>query len=165
MELPWRRWVYSQTMSRRDVRGGGAALRRTVSILGSAIFFVVAPGTVAGLIPWWISGWRVREPLIGSWPLPAIGVALVIAGLPVLLDSFGRFAWQGLGTPAPIFPTQHLVAGRLYRHVRNPMYVAVVCVILGQGLWFGIVGLLEYGLVVWLLFHLFCHSLRRAEIA
>lgn len=82
-------------------------------------------------------------------------MVLVIAGVPVLLESFARFAWQGLGTPAPVFPTRDLIVHGFYRYVRNPMYAAVVSVILGQGLWFGSVGLLEYGLVVWLLFHLF----------
>jgi protein-S-isoprenylcysteine O-methyltransferase Ste14 len=62
---------------------------------------------------------------------------------------------QGVGTPAPIFPTRHLVVTGLYRYVRNPMYVAVVSTILGQGLVLGNVTLLEYGGVVWLLFHLF----------
>ena len=52
----------------------------------------------------------------------------------MLLDSFARFALQGLGMPAPIFPTQHLVVSGLFRHVRNPMYVAVLSLILGQGI-------------------------------
>ncbi|MBZ5624714.1 MAG: hypothetical protein LAQ69_39345 [Acidobacteriia bacterium] len=69
-----------------------------------------------------------------------------------LLDSFVRFALQGLGTPAPVFPTLHLVVTGLYRYVRNPMYVAVVMAILGQGLILGNVTLLEYGGLVWLLF-------------
>jgi protein-S-isoprenylcysteine O-methyltransferase Ste14 len=75
-------------------------------------------------------------------------VLLIAAGLPVLLDSFARFALQGLGTPAPVFPTQHLVVSGLFRYVRNPMYVAVEGLILGQGLLFGSVGVLEYGIAV-----------------
>jgi Phospholipid methyltransferase len=73
----------------------------------------------------------------------------------VLLDSFARFALQGLGTPAPISPTRHLVVTGLYRHVRNPMYVSVVSLIVGQGLLFGNLRVLEYGFAVWLAFHLF----------
>jgi len=82
------------------------------------------------------------------WELPGwlVGVLLTAAGLPALLDSFARFALQGLGTPAPILPTRHLVVSGLFRHVRNPMYVAVVSVILGQGLFFGSVRVLEYGI-------------------
>ena len=80
---------------------------------------------------------------------------LITVGVIGLLDSFVRFAVQGVGTPAPVFPTRHLVVTGLYRYVRNPMYVAVVSTILGQGLILGNVTLLEYGGLVWLLFHLF----------
>ena len=52
--------------------------------------------------------------------------------MPLLLHSFGRFVLEGLGTPAPVAPTEHLVVGGLYRYVRNPMYLAVVATILGQ---------------------------------
>ena len=80
---------------------------------------------------------------------------MVAAGLPVLLDSFARFALQGLGTPAPIFPTRHLVVSGLFRYVRNPMYVAVLSLILGQGLLFASIRVLEYGIAVWVGFFLF----------
>ena len=83
------------------------------------------------------------------------GGILITLGAAGLLDSFSRFAVQGLGTPAPVFPTRHLVVTGLYRYVRNPMYVAVVSAILGQALIFGNVMLLEYGAIVWLLFHIF----------
>src|SRR5262245_65896516 len=73
---------------------------------------------------------------------------LIAAGLPGLIDSFARFALQGLGTPAPIAPPQDLVVTGLYRYVRNPIYVAVVAVILGQGILFGDWRLLVYGGVV-----------------
>jgi protein-S-isoprenylcysteine O-methyltransferase Ste14 len=78
-----------------------------------------------------------------------------VAGLPILLDSFARFALQGLGTPAPVMPPKHLVVTGLYRHVRNPMYVAVTALIVGQGLLFGSVAVLEYGAIVWAGFFLF----------
>ncbi|MGA8876004.1 MAG: methyltransferase [Candidatus Korobacteraceae bacterium] len=70
-------------------------------------------------------------------------------GLPVLLDSFARFRDPG-ATPAPVASPQHLVVTGLYRYVRNPMYVAVLSLIFGQGLLFGSGRLLEYGLIVWL---------------
>jgi protein-S-isoprenylcysteine O-methyltransferase Ste14 len=78
-----------------------------------------------------------------------------VLGVIGVLDSFVRFALQGLGTPAPVFPTRHLVVTGLYRYVRNPMYVAVAIAIFGQGLILGSVALLEYGGLVWLMFHLF----------
>ncbi len=130
-------------------------MRRVFAVLGSALFFVVAPVTVAGLVPWWISRWRFEAPLMRRLPLRVLGALLVVAGALILLDSFARFALQGLGTPAPVFPTRHLVVTGLYRYIRNPMYVAVVAVIGGQGLILGNVRLLEYGALVWLGFHLF----------
>jgi protein-S-isoprenylcysteine O-methyltransferase Ste14 len=91
----------------------------------------------------------------GLFLLRIAGVALILAGLPVLLDSFARFAIQGLGTPAPVFPTKHLVVTGWYRYVRNPMYVAVVSIIVGQALLFGNVHVLEYGAAAWLVTHFF----------
>ena len=130
-------------------------MRRWSALAGSAIFLVIAPGTVAVYVPWAISRWQVRPPFLGFVPFRWLGVALIAAGLPVLLDSFVRFAVRGLGTPAPVAPPQHLVISGLYRYVRNPMYVAVVAMILGQGLLFGNVRVIEYGLTVWLAMHLF----------
>jgi protein-S-isoprenylcysteine O-methyltransferase Ste14 len=130
-------------------------MRKVLAIVGSAVFLVIAPGFVAGLVPRWISRWRLEAPFFGMPLFRFAGGILVTLGVIGLLDSFVRFAVQGVGTPAPVFPTRHLVVTGLYRHVRNPMYVAVVSTILGQGLILGNVTLLEYGGLVWLLFHLF----------
>lgn len=130
-------------------------MRRAFAIMGSAVFLVLAPGIVAGYLPWRICRWRLGSPLLGISGFRLIGGLLVAIGLPILLDSFARFALQGMGTPAPVFPTRHLVVTGLYRYVRNPMYVAVVSLILGQGFLFASVRVLEYGIVVWVIFHLF----------
>jgi protein-S-isoprenylcysteine O-methyltransferase Ste14 len=128
--------------------------RRILAIVGSAIFLVLAPGMLAGVVPWWISHWRVEAALLGLPVLRFAGGVLLVLGAVGVLDSFGRFAIQGIGTPAPVFPTRHLVVTGLYRYVRNPIYVAVVSTILGQGLILGNVRLLEYGGLLWLFFHL-----------
>ncbi|QEE30733.1 isoprenylcysteine carboxylmethyltransferase family protein [Terriglobus albidus] len=130
-------------------------MRQIFAIVGSAIFLVIAPGTIAGYIPWRICRWQVQAPLAGIFAFRILGLLLMVAGLPVLLDSFARFAIQGFGTPAPVFPTRQLVVSGLYRYVRNPMYVAVVSLILGQGLFFGDLRVLEYGIAIWVAFHLF----------
>jgi protein-S-isoprenylcysteine O-methyltransferase Ste14 len=127
-------------------------MRRAFAILGSGIFLVLAPGTVAGLVPWWISGWRFE---FHSLPMEIAGALLIALGGLGLLDSFIRFAMKGLGTPAPVFPTKHLVVTGLYRYVRNPMYVAVAALIFGQALIFANLRLFEYGALIWLAFHLF----------
>jgi protein-S-isoprenylcysteine O-methyltransferase Ste14 len=120
-------------------------LDRTRTAVGSAIFFVVAPGVVAGFVPWWLTGWRFAP----FWmPLRILGAVLTIAGGLVLVSAFARFVMEGIGTPAPVAPTQHLVVGGLYRYVRNPMYIAVVTAIVGQALLFGQLGLLVYAAVM-----------------
>ena len=110
------------------------ASSRVRSALGSGLFLVVAPGVVAGLIPWWLTGWEAGT----TWPpLQLLGALLLVAGVIVLLDAFVRFVVEGIGTPAPVAPTQRLVVGGLYRHVRNPMYLAVGATIVGQALLLG----------------------------
>ncbi len=106
-------------------------------------------------MPWWISGWRLQSAFLGLQFLRFVGGILITLGTAGLLDSFRRFAVEGLGTPAPVFPTRHLVVSGLYRYVRNPMYLAVVSVIVGQALLFGNAMLFEYAALVWLLFHFF----------
>jgi protein-S-isoprenylcysteine O-methyltransferase Ste14 len=127
---------------------------RFFAVLGSAIFFVLAPGIVAGFVPWWIAA-RGKQAAALEWSAPAVGVVLIAAGAAILLDSFIRFAFQGLGTPATIFPTRHLVITGWYRYVRNPMYVAGITVIIGQSLLLGSWSVLGYDALVWLGSHLF----------
>lgn len=138
-----------------DRRKADYRIRRVFAILGTAAFLVLAPGTVAGLVPWWISHWRLRPPFLGFTPFRAIGPLLIAAGIAVLLESFTRFALQGIGTPAPVFPTRYLVVQGPYRYVRNPMYVAVMSVIFGQALLLGDAHLLVYAVFPWLAAHIF----------
>ena len=130
-------------------------MRKFWAIIGSAVFLVIATGFFAGLVPWWISHWRIEAPFFGMRLFRFIGALFVTLGAVGLLDSFVRFALQGVGTPAPVFPTRHLVTTGLYRYVRNPMYATVVMTILGQSLILGNLRLLDYGVVVWLPAHLF----------
>jgi protein-S-isoprenylcysteine O-methyltransferase Ste14 len=123
----------------------------TTAAVGSAVFFVVASGIVAGLVPWLINGgWDVR------WPLSAFGVTIVALGggllavaVVVLIRNFVRFVVEGRGTPSPVLQTERLVVGGDYRFVRNPMYLAVIAAILGQAMIFGSLDLLLYALAVW----------------
>ena len=117
----------------------------------TVVFFFVAPGTNAVLVPWLITGWE--RPDVGVGVLDVLGVATIVLGLAAAVACFSRFVTEGSGTPAPVAPTESLVVGGLYRHVRNPMYLAVGAMIAGQALLFRSTGvwiwLLVFMLVVW----------------
>jgi protein-S-isoprenylcysteine O-methyltransferase Ste14 len=129
-------------------------VRRLRAASGSILFLVVAPGVVAGLVPWLLTGWRSSGP--PAW-LQAVGWVALALGTAVLLEAFGRFAVEGIGTPAPVAPTERLVVGGLYRYVRNPMYLAVAAVILGQaavlGRWVLVAYAVVFGATVWSFVH------------
>ena len=114
---------------------------RARAALGSTFFLLVAPGVVAGLVPWLLTGWETGDPAL---LLQVLGALLIAAGTVVLLEAFVRFVVEGTGTPAPVAPTAQLVVGGLYRHVRNPMYLAVGATIVGQALLLGRPVLLAY---------------------
>ena len=122
-------------------------MRRGTAAIGSVVFFVVAPGIVVGLLPWRLTGWDLR--LDWSPLVRVVGLVLLVVGVAVLVQAFARFVVEGLGTPAPVAPTERLVVGGWYRYVRNPMYVAVVTAIVGQALWFGQPVLLGYAALAW----------------
>jgi protein-S-isoprenylcysteine O-methyltransferase Ste14 len=142
-------------------------VRKSVAAVGSAAFFLLAPGVVAGLVPWWLAGWRVRQPLPwwASAPVRVAGWAVLAAGVAALVHAFVRFVVEGTGTPAPVAPTERLVVGGLYRYVRNPMYLAVVATIVGQALILGQGALLLYAVVVAAAFVTFVHGYEEPTLA
>jgi protein-S-isoprenylcysteine O-methyltransferase Ste14 len=115
------------------IRGRTGALGgvKTGAALGSAAFFVLAPGVMAGVVPWALTGWHA-----GSAPgiVRVAGAAITVAGALVVVAEFARFVREGRGTPAPVAPTERLVVGGLYRYVRNPMYLGVATTIVGQAI-------------------------------
>jgi protein-S-isoprenylcysteine O-methyltransferase Ste14 len=123
-------------------------MHRFQAAVKSSIFFLVAPGCVAGVIPYWLSGWHLEQPLHHWWPLRVGGSVLLISSTTVLVHAFARFVTEGAGTPAPLAPTERLVIGGVYRHVRNPMYLAVVGAIVGQSVILWQPGLLLYAALV-----------------
>jgi protein-S-isoprenylcysteine O-methyltransferase Ste14 len=131
------------------------AMRKLTAALGSAVFFAVAPLMVAYIAPWWIAGWKMAAPFFNEPLFQAAGFLLVLAGSVPLIESFARFALVGLGTPAPIAPPKRLVVTGFYRYVRNPMYVGVLAVILGNGLILGNATVFGYAVVVAIAFNLF----------
>lgn len=122
---------------------------------GTAVFFVLAPGVVVGLAPWWITHWRMTHAVWNPAPSRYVAMALIVAGIAGVVECFVRFALKGRGTPAPVLPTEQLVVSGLYRYVRNPMYVSLLAILLGQSFLFGNAWLLLYTAIAWLITHIF----------
>ena len=128
-----------------------------ISLLLRNLFFTILhPGLVAGYIPYRILGnqaaqWRTK-------PLYAyhyLAVILFIPGVVVLLNCIFRFAIEGQGTLSPADPTKKLVVTGLYSYSRNPMYVGVMMILIGEAIFFQSGDLWIYLLCVFLLFNLF----------
>ena len=123
-----------------------------MTALKSLLFLIVAPGMVAGYIPLVLLR---RGPQVEMGILAYLAIPLWIIGGVILLWSFWNFLIEGRGTPAPVDPPRKLVAVGFYRYVRNPMYVAVLAMVIGHFLWFGYWNLLVYAMIVFLAFNTF----------
>ena len=121
-------------------------------ILKTILFTIVVPGTVAGLVPFWIVGGFAQHE---SGPLTWIGGLITLAGAAIYFRCAWEFAVRGLGTPAPIAPTKFLVTTALHRYVRNPMYIGVALVIVGEAALFRSPHLVEYAAGMLLTAHVF----------
>jgi protein-S-isoprenylcysteine O-methyltransferase Ste14 len=125
-----------------------------VILLKNLVFTVLVPGTVAGLVPYWIAsssghwGWQ------GAGPLQLLGSVVLGGGLGVYLRCLIDFGSAG-GTPAPIDPPKELVVHGLYRYSRNPMYVGVLSIIAGQALILEALPLALYACAIFAMFHAF----------
>jgi len=121
-------------------------------ILKTLLFTLIVPGTVAGLLPYWIVGGYSN---IANVPITWIGTLLLLIGSAIYFRCAWEFAVRGLGTPAPIAPTKYLVTTALHRYIRNPMYIGVFLVIVGEAVAFRSLHLAEYAASMLLAAHLF----------
>jgi protein-S-isoprenylcysteine O-methyltransferase Ste14 len=123
-----------------------------MTAIRSILFFILAPGMVAGYVPLALlrTGSRIQTGFFSYLAIP-----LWVIGTAMLVWCFWDFLVKGKGTPAPIDPPKELVISGLYNYVRNPMYVGVLLVIIGHFLWFGNWNLLIYAILVFLGFSAF----------
>ena len=110
-------------------------------ILKTILFTIFVPGTVTVLVPAWLLGGFPRPE---RGPLTWVGVLIMLLGATIYFRCAWEFAVRGLGTPAPIAPTKFLVVTALHRYVRNPMYIGVFGVLLGEAVAFRSAVLLGY---------------------
>jgi protein-S-isoprenylcysteine O-methyltransferase Ste14 len=122
-------------------------------ILNTLLFTILVPATVAGWIPWALRANAAATPQIA---LRLFSFALIVLGIAIYLHTaFWGFALRGHGTPAPIAPTTTLVVEGLHRHVRNPMYLGVLLIVIGQAVLFHSRTLACYAAFFWLAAHFF----------
>jgi protein-S-isoprenylcysteine O-methyltransferase Ste14 len=126
-----------------------------VNLLKTIIFTVIVPGTVSILIPYWLLSSRSAPPPANFGSLRFLGVLPILLGASIYLWCAWDFTFAGRGTPAPIDPPKTLVVRGLYRYVRNPMYVGVLAIILGEALLFASPRLFGYAAIVFVCFYLF----------
>jgi protein-S-isoprenylcysteine O-methyltransferase Ste14 len=124
------------------------AVTRKGAMVGSLLFALGQPGVMGGLVPFWLTGGWDGSGAPTAFQLA--GALLVAVGVGALAHTVIRFAIEGRGTPFPAAPTASLVIGGLYRYVRNPMYLAVIAIILGQAAILGSMILLLYAAIFWI---------------
>jgi protein-S-isoprenylcysteine O-methyltransferase Ste14 len=129
--------------------------------LRNLVFTVVAPGTVGVYVPWLILDGSGAEPSPIRWP----AVVVIVLGAALYAWSVWAFATVGRGTPAPWDAPRHFVAVGPYRWVRNPMYVGVLAVVIGEAWLYLWLPLLAWAGVVALVVHLFVVAYEEPTLA
>ena len=125
-----------------------------MTILKTFVFTLIVPGTFAGLVPYFVVT-RFSSGDFGNHSfVRIIGIFLFAIGVSIYLWCAWEFA-RAHGTPAPIDPPKELVVKGLYRFTRNPMYIGVLCILLGESMFFASVALLLYAGFMLIVFELF----------
>ena len=129
--------------------------RRNNVLLKTLIFTFLVPGTVTILVPYWLLSSRSpAAPAIQLGIFRYFGLLPILTGATIYVWCAWDFTFAGRGTPAPIDPPKKLVLRGLYHYVRNPMYVGILSILLGEALLFGSARLFEYTAVAFILFFL-----------
>jgi len=123
-------------------------------VLRSLLWTLLLPGMVAGYIPWRFYGLSHVHVDVTN-PLTILALLLIAAGAVLLLACIWEFAARGKGTLSPLDPTKELVVQGLYRYVRNPMYLSVSTIVLGEALLARSRGLVVYWAIFFVIVNLF----------
>jgi len=99
----------------------------------SLFWAIVLPGFFAAYVPWRFFGLGKGD-LRAFSALSLLGLLCIGLGTVLLAACIVEFARSGWGTLSPVDPPRRLVARGLYRYVRNPMYLSVTMIVLGEAL-------------------------------
>ncbi|MDZ7291051.1 MAG: phosphatidylethanolamine N-methyltransferase family protein [candidate division KSB1 bacterium] len=118
--------------------------------LRTLLFTIIAPGTITILIPYWLLSSGIGSRVLKLGVLRVLGLVPLLLGVGIYLWCVANFAVKGHGTPAPYDPPKALVVTGLYRYVRNPMYIGVLFVLLGEAICFPAAVLFPYTIIVFI---------------
>ena len=122
------------------------------------IFTILQPGLVTGLIPYYLLGEKASQFLTQPFQMNGfhiVGAVVFLVGMMIMILCIADFAIKGKGTLSPADPTKKLVISSLYQYSRNPMYVGVILILIGEAIFFQSVDLAVYTLVVFIAFSVF----------
>ena len=137
------------------VNFAGVRIDKKMILLKTVIFTFLVPGTVTILLPYWLLPSRAEQLALQFGTFRYFGVLPLVLGAATYFWCAWDFTFAGHGTPAPIDPPKELVGRGLYRYVRNPMYVGILSILLGEAILFASLRLLEYTVVVFIFFFAF----------
>lgn len=124
-------------------------------LIRNLLWTLLAPGTVTVYLPWRIvTDWYPAREEFSCHGARLAGVLPIALGVILLFSCIGRFAVVGEGTLSPLDAPRRLVTGGMYRYVRNPMYLAVMAILLGESLVFCSIPLAVYSAVCFVVFNL-----------
>src|SRR5215217_9208859 len=125
-------------------------------VLRNLFFTILQPGIVAGLVPYWILGSLSTAAFKNSLSsFQYLAIFIFAAGVAILLYCISLFAVKGKGTLSPADPTKKLVVSGLYKFSRNPMYIGVMLMLIGEAVFFSSSSLWIYTALVFIAFNLF----------
>jgi protein-S-isoprenylcysteine O-methyltransferase Ste14 len=122
--------------------------------LRTILFTLLVPGTVLGLVPFALAA-STKGLRIDLGTAHLMGLTLLLPGIAIIISCFIDFVRRGRGTPAPYDPPRRLVVGGLYTYVRNPQYVGVILVAVGEAILCGRMLLFGYAAFLAVGYHLF----------
>lgn len=123
--------------------------------IGTILFTLLVPGSITVLIPYLLLNFQLHLIPVKLGNYRYLGLIPIILGLIAYLWTAWDFTFKGKGTPAPISAPKVLMVSGLYRYVRNPMYIGILMILLGEALFFKEVILLVYTCLMFLSFHRF----------
>jgi protein-S-isoprenylcysteine O-methyltransferase Ste14 len=123
-------------------------------VLRAIAYTAIVPGLLTVVIPWLIlraNPASMPSPPWLSWP----GPILMACGALLIAWCVRDFVRSGGGTPSPVEPPVRLVESGPFRWSRNPLYLGILGMLLGEALWWWSSVLLTYAVGTWMSLELF----------